>query len=125
MKTISDTKHDKINIKDSFDINGRVYFIPDKFVKHINNLGIEYNKLYKFMLASIIDNDLEKGIIQLSKITPKLLNTYVLSCEKIFVYIITGKINIVHFTIAEQKIINSIPEILIPKLNPNIVERLE
>jgi hypothetical protein len=115
----------KINIKDDIEINGRIYFIPDKLIEH-NHLGFEYIKLYKFILASVIDNHLEKGLIKdITKINKIILNNYIQSSDKIFSYILTGKINIIHLSTIENDIINKLPISLIPKLNPNIVERLE
>lgn len=122
------SKISKINIKDEFEINGRVYFIPDKFIENSNSnyLGIEYIKLFKFILASIIDNHLDKGFLKdITKITKTLLNNYIIMCDRIFSHIITGKINIINLSPIENIIIGKIPESLIPKLNPNIVERLE
>ena len=118
----------KINIKDEFELNGRVYFIPDKFIEntHLPYLGIEYIKLYKFILASVIDNHLDKNLLKdITKITKTLLNNYIIICDKIFSHIITGKINTIHLSLIENEIISKIPDSLIPKLNPNIVERLE
>jgi hypothetical protein len=118
----------KININDEFEINGHIYFIPDKLIENTqsNYFGIEYIKLYKFILASVIDCNLNKGLLKdITKITKILLNNYIIISDRIFSYIITGKINIIQLSIIENEIINKIPESLIPKLNPNIVERLE
>ena len=121
-------KVSKINIKDEFELNGRVYFIPDKFIENTQSpyLGIEYIKLYKFILASVIDNHLDKNLLKdITKITKTLLNNYVVICDRIFSHIFTGKINTIHLSSIENEIISKIPDSLIPKLNPNIVERLE
>lgn len=121
-------KVSKINIKDEFELNGRVYFIPDKFIENTQSpyLGIEYIKLYKFILASVIDNHLDKNLLKdITKITKTLLNNYIIICYRIFSHIITGKINTIHLSLIENEIISKIPDSLIPKLNPNIVERLE
>ena len=118
----------KVNIKDEFELNGRVYFIPDKFIENTQSpyLGIEYIKLYKFILASVIDNHLDKNLLKdITKITKTLLNNYIIICDRIFSHIFTGKINTIHLSLIENEIISKIPDSLIPKLNPNIVERLE
>jgi hypothetical protein len=118
----------KVNIKDEFELNGWVYFILDKFIEntHLPYLGIEYIKLYKFILASVIDNHLDKNLLKdITKITKTLLNNYIIICDRIFSHIITGKINTIHLSLIENEIISKIPDSLIPKLNPNIVERLE
>jgi hypothetical protein len=115
----------KIKITDIVDINGRIYFIPDKYVE-LDNLSFEHCKLYKFILASVIDVNLEVGkITDITKITKTILNNYCNTAEKIFAYLITGKLNIITLSEIETSIINKIPIALIPKLNPNIVERLE
>lgn len=121
-------KVSKINIKDEFELNGRVYFIPDKFIENTQSpyLGIEYIKLYKFILASVIDNHLDKNLLKnITKITKTLLNNYTIICDRIFSHIFTGKINTIYLSSIENEIISKIPDSLIPKLNPNIVERLE
>lgn len=115
----------KIKITDIVDLNGRIYFIPDKYVE-LDNLSFEHCKLYKFILASVIDVNLEVGkITDITKITKTILNNYCNTAEKIFSYLITGKLNIITLSEIETSIINKIPIALIPKLNPNIVERLE
>jgi hypothetical protein len=122
------SKVSKVNIRDEFEINGRVYFIPDKLIETTQShyLGIEYIKLYKFLLASVIDIHLDKKLLKdITKISKTLINNYVVICDRIFSHIITGKINIIHLSSIENEIINKIPDSLIPKLNPNIVERLE
>ena len=115
----------KIKITDIVELNGRIYYIPDKYVE-LDNLSFEHCKLYKFILASVIDVNLEVGkITDITKITKTILNNYCNTAEKIFSYLITGKLNIVTLSEIETSIINKIPIALIPKLNPNIVERLE
>lgn len=122
------SKISKISIRDEYEINGRVYFISDKLIEitHLNYVGIEYIKLYKFILASLIDIHLDKKLLKdITKITKTLLNNYIVICDRIFSHIITGKINIIHLSSIETEIISKIPDSLIPRLNPNIVERLE
>jgi hypothetical protein len=115
----------KIKITDIVELNGRIYYIPDKYI-NFESLSFEHCKLYKFILASVIDNHLEKGIIKdIFKITKILLNNYINSTDKLFTYVITGKLNIINLSPIETSIINNIPNLLIPKLNPNIIERLE
>lgn len=115
----------KIKITDIVELNGRIYYIPDKYVE-LDNLSFEHCKLYKFILASVIDVNLEVGkITDITKITKTILNNYCNTAEKIFAYLITGKLNIITLSEIETSIINKIPIALIPKLNPNIVERLE
>jgi hypothetical protein len=118
-------KSSRIKILDIVDLNGRIYFIPDKYIEQ-NSIGYEHVKLYKFILASVIDNHIEKGIIKdITKITKTLLNNYKNSTDKLFSYLLTGKINIITLSPIETNIINNIPNILIPKINPIIIECLE
>lgn len=124
MKSITENEKNKsigkiINI-DEFIINGRIYIIPDKYIEHLE-LPYEYKKLYKFILASLID----KNITNITNITKILLNQYIIICDKLFSFIITGKLNTIQFSNMETELINKIPVSLIPKLNPNIIERLE
>jgi len=119
------SKINKIKLTDIVELNGRIYYIPDKYIG-LDNLSFEHCKLYKFILASVIDVNLEAGkITDITKITKTILNNYCNTAEKIFAYLITGKLNIITLSEIETSIINKIPIALIPKLNPNIVERLE
>lgn len=114
-----------LNIFDDIEINGRIYFIPDKYIEH-KFLGIEYINLYKFVLASIINYNIENNILQnITKLSQSILNNYIQMCDKIFSYVITGKINNIHLNKIDNYIINKIPAKLIPNLNPNIVEKIE
>lgn len=124
----STPKTTKIKTTDAIDINGRVYYIPDKYIGYedIGYIGYEYIKLYKFILASVIDKHLEKNIIpNIAKITKTLLTSYINMAEKIFSHIITGKINTINLSAIETDIMRNIPSGLIPKLNPNIIERID
>jgi hypothetical protein len=116
----------KIKITDIIDLNGRIYYIPDKYID-CNTIGYEYVKVYKFILAAVIDSNLASGKIKdITKITKSTLTTYINTCDKIFTYIITGKLNTtIQFSTIETSIIKNIPVVVIPKLNPNIIERLE
>ena len=109
----------KIHVKDEFEINGKVYFIPDRYIPDIE-IGYEYQRLYKIILATVIDTNLNK--VPVEAINKNIMDKYVFHTDKIFSYIITGKINNISFLQWEQSIINTIPVGIIPKLNPNIVE---
>jgi hypothetical protein len=53
------------------------------------------------------------------------MDKYLIITEKIFSFIITGKLDNIGFNQWENEIISIIPDFIIPKLNPFIVERLE
>ena len=114
----------KITITDIVELNGRIYYIPDKYID-INSISYEHIKLFKFILASVIDSNLISNGKNISKLTKNNLTTYINSSNKIFSYIITGKLNIIQLSTIETNIINKLPPSVIPKLNPNIIERLE
>ena len=44
----------KIKATDDIEINGNIYFIPDKYIEN-RFLSYEYKKLYKFLLAMYLD----------------------------------------------------------------------
>ncbi len=115
-----------LHISDDIELDGRIYFIPDKYIEH-KYLGIEHIKLYKFILASIINNHLIRKTLQnITLLTQTNINNYIQICDKIFSYIITGKINtIIHLTNMDKDIINNIPTKLIPKLNLHIIETIK
>jgi len=115
-----------LHISDDIELDGRIYFIPDKYIEH-KYLGIEHIKLYKFILASIINNHLIRKILQnITLLTQTNINNYIQICDKIFSYIITGKINtIIQLTNMDKDIINNIPTKLIPKLNLHIIETIK
>lgn len=117
----SSARYRKINITDLIEINGHIYYISDKYIS--NNIGVSYenNRLYKFILASI----LEAEQLYNKKITNVIMCNCVIICDKIFSYLVTGKINVINLSKLEQKIINNIPSILIPKLNSNIIEKID
>lgn len=114
----------KITTTDIVELNGRIYYIPDKYID-INSISYEHIKLFKFILASVIDSNLISNGKNISKLTKNNLTTYINSSNKIFSYIITGKLNIIQLSTIETNIINKLPPSVIPKLNPNIIERLE
>jgi hypothetical protein len=115
-------KH-KISSKDDIVINGNVYYIPDKYTDSLQQqLGIEQILLYKLIFAMIIDSNLK--VIPIELLNKKHMEKYNQLCDKIFSYIITGKLDIVEFSNLEKEVIDKIPISLIPKLNPIIVERM-
>jgi hypothetical protein len=115
----------KITGKDDIEINGKIYYIPDKYTDFLNIIyGFEQKKLYKYILSKIIEHYLESALT-LELLNKNHMDKYIFICDKIFSYVITGKLNINTFSLWENKIINNIPNTYIPKLNPKVVERLE
>jgi hypothetical protein len=53
------------------------------------------------------------------------MDKYLVATERLFSYVITGKLDNVAFSGWENDILAGVPGFIIPKLNPLIVERLE
>ena len=53
------------------------------------------------------------------------MDKYIVAAERIFAFVITGKLDNVIFSKWENDILAGVPGFIIPKLNPIIVERLE
>lgn len=112
------------NIKDAIEIENRIYLIPDRYLEHMV-MSLENKKLFKYILALNIHLNIKnKKISNIGKITKTILANLVISSEKIFAYIITGKHNICTFTPIEQDIIIQIPSSYTPKINPNLCENI-
>jgi hypothetical protein len=129
IKTIKKSSTNKQCIKlkcaDEFIINGRIYFIPDKYITN-DFLPIEYKQLYKIIFAQYLDLLITTNKVEnIKNILDIHIKTCINSVEKILAYIITGKLYISNLTTIEKKILENIPDYLIPKLNPNIVDKIE
>ena len=109
---------------DSIEIDGNLYFISDKYTAGMY-IGIEYKKLFHFILAHVIHNRITNDSVKMESVNKAQMDKYAIITERIFSFVITGKIDNVIFSHWENEIISSIPEFIIPKLNPFIVERLE
>ena len=117
--------HTNTNTDSDIELNGIIYFIPDKYIYN-KFLGFEYRKLYKFMLASVINyNIIHNKIISISHLTLTNINNYIEICDKMLSYVLTGKINIIKLSTMERDLINNIPSTLIPNLTHNIIETLD
>jgi hypothetical protein len=121
------TKYTKIKASNDIEFNGRIYFIPDKYIGNtIFCLPYEYQKLYKIIFAMYLELLITNNKIQnISKITKNHLNDAEISSDKLISYIITGKIYITHLTIIEKHILENIPELLLNNINPNITEKID
>ena len=123
----------KITNRNDIEIAGRIYFLPDYL--NINQTPGEYIALFKFLVAKLIHLSNQELSLEISNITmpekkkleinKKQYQTIINTAEKIYAFILGGKMNIINFNTMENKIISSIPEILIPKFNPNITEKIE
>jgi hypothetical protein len=113
-----------IRLMDEIELNGNIYYIPNKYLEH-NFLPVEHIKLYKFIIVLFLDNHItnKPGIM----ITKPIINNFVTAADKLFSYIITGKlyINIMTLTNIEKQIIEKIPGYISNQLNTTIIEKLE
>jgi hypothetical protein len=125
-KDVKDSKDIlKIKINDDIEINGIVYFIPDKYIEN-KFLSYEYKKLYKLLLAIYLDLQLKHNKIDnITSINKIHMNSGIIIVDKIISYILTGKIYITNLTSLEKCMIDKIPESLIQNINPNIIEKID
>ena len=115
----------KIKINDDIEINGIVYFIPDKYIEN-KFLSYEYKKLYKLLLSLYLDLQLKHNKIDnITSINKIHINSAIIIVDKIISYILTGKIYITNLTSLEKYMIDRIPESLIQLINPNIIEKID
>ena len=117
----------KIKANNDIEINGIVYFIPDKYLGNaLFYLSNEHKHLYKYIIALYLDALIITNKIEnISKITKIHMNDSIICAEKILSYIIMGKVYINNLTNIEKIIIVKIPEYLIQKINPTIIEKIE
>jgi len=117
----------KIKANNDFEINGRVYFIPDKYIGNaLLYLSYEHTNLYKYIIAMYLDSLIVLNKIEnISKITKKHLDDSILIGEKLLSYILMGKLYITNLTTIEKMILNKVPEYLIEKINHNIIEKID
>ena len=117
----------KITASNDIEINGVVYFIPDKYLGNaLFYLSNEHKNLYKYIIAMYLDTlIMSKKIDNISKITKKNLDDAIFFSEKIMSYIIMGKVCITNLTTTEKIIFSKIPEYLIQKSNPTIIEKID
>lgn len=115
----------KIKASNDIELNGRIYFIPDKYIEN-TFLPVEVKKLYKFCFAMYLDMLITNNKIEsITNITKTHITNAIQSSDKILNYIMTGKIYIVNISLIEKNIIEKIPESLLNKINPNIIEKID
>jgi len=117
----------KIKANNDIEINGRIYFIPDKYIgSAISYLSIEYKNLYKLIFVMYLDSLITNNKIEnIYRITKTHIIDANLFSDKLISYIITGKIYIINLSIIEKQILDKVPEYLLQKINPNIIEKID
>lgn len=115
----------KIKATDDIEINGNIYFIPDKYIEN-KFLSYEYKKLYKLILVIYLDLQIiNKKIDNISSITKLHITNGITIVDKLISYIFCGKVYVTSLTSLEKNILEKIPETLIQHINPTIIERIE
>lgn len=115
----------KIKATDDIEINGNIYFIPDKYIEN-KFLSYEYKKLYKLILVIYLDLQIiNKKIDNISSITKLHITNGITIVDKLISYIFCGKVYVTSLTSLEKTILEKIPETLIQHINPTIIERIE
>ena len=126
-KIKTNDKKKKITATNDIEINGIVYFIPDKYLGNaLFYLSNEHKNVYKYIIAMYLDTlIMSNKIDNISKITKKHVDDSIFLSEKIMSYIIMGKACITNLTTTEKLILSKIPENLIQKNNPTIIEKID
>ena len=115
----------KIKATDDIEINGNIYFIPDKYIEN-KFLPYEYKKLYKLILVIYLDLQLLNNKIEnISSITKLHISNGITIVDKLISYIFCGKVYITNLTTLEKTILEKIPETLIQHINPQIIEKID
>ena len=123
----SDSSIKKINGNNDIEINGRIYFIPDKYVgTAFIYLSSEHKYLYKYCIGMYLELLIINNIIEnISKINKTHVNDAMTCGEKIVSYVMIGKTYINYLTMIEKQILAKVPEFLVQKINPNIIEKID
>jgi hypothetical protein len=134
IQTKKQDKQDKQNIQikikvsgDDININGRVYFIPDKYIGNtLINYGHEYAKLYKIMISMYLDLQITNFRIEnVARLTKHHMIDASCIADKLLCYITTGKIYTTNLSITETQILDKIPESLLYKVNLKCIEKID
>lgn len=117
---------DKLIIRntDNIEIDGRCYFIPERYTAGMD-IATEHKSLFNYILAHVMHTRIRLDKLAMESITKTHMDKYLVATERLFSYVITGKLDNVAFSGWEQNILAGVPGFIIPKLNPLIVERLE
>ena len=117
----------KLHCYDDIEVNGRIIYIPDKYIQQ-DFLSYEQMRIYKFVLAMLIDNYLTKNssnkcmkagkLDKASKLDKVAIDKLQTVADNIFSYLMMGKIvGNVNLGILEQEIITKIPQSLFANHN--------
>ena len=113
----------QLSDKTDIEINGKIYYITDNLSNRINTITpIENIKLYKYLIALVMDSYSNK---KLTKLTKNGYEQLLQTVEKLYSYIITGKVNECNLSLMEQTIVNKIPSLFIPSINPHLIEVID
>ena len=109
---------------DNIEIDGILYYIPERYTDGMN-LALEHRYLFNYILAHVMHTRIRLDKLDMESITKTHMDKYLAAAERLFAFVITGKLDNVIFSGWEQNILANVPGFIIPKLNPLIVERLE
>jgi len=117
---------DKLIIRNcnTIEIDGRVYCIPERYTNSMD-IAIEHRYLFNYILANVMHTRIRLDKLDMESIGKTHMDKYIVATERIFAFVITGKLDNVIFSKWENDILARVPGFIIPKLNPIIVERLE
>jgi len=117
----------KIKANSDIEINGRIYFVPDKIIGNaIFYLSSEHKSLYKIIFAMYLDALITNHKIEnIARITKTHINDANIFADKLISYILTGKVYIINLCTLEKQIIDKIPGNLLQNINPNIIEKID
>ena len=117
---------DKIIIRnsDNIEIDGRCYYIPERYTAGMD-IPKEHKGLFNYILAHVMHTRIRLDRLDMESIGKTHMDKYIVAAERLFSYVITGKLDNVVFSGWENNILAGVPGFIIPKLNPIIVERLE
>jgi hypothetical protein len=109
---------------DNIEIEGVLYFIPERYTDGMD-IALEHRYLFNYILAHVMHSRIRLDKLKLETITKTHMDKYLATTERLFAFVITGKLDIAVFSGWEQNILANVSGFIIPKLNPLIVERLE
>ncbi len=106
------------------EIDGILYFIPDRYTAGMD-IAIEHRGLFNYILAHVMHTRIRADGLIMETLGKTHMDKYLVATERIFAFVITGKLDNIVFSGWERDILNKIPSFIIPKLNLLIVERLD
>jgi len=113
-----------IRNSDNIEIDGILYYIPERYTDGMD-IALEHRYLFNYILAHVMHSRIRLDKLTLETITKTHMDKYLAAAERLFAFVITGKLDITSFSGWENAILARVPGFIIPKLNPLIVERLE